>query len=242
MFWDLCGWEGHTNELYKQHSLLCISADQGVVGEHEASMGTEKQAVAHIRHWRRFSGPPTKSTHTNKRKMTIWREACIYTSSHKGYKCKPHITIVFCLHLLPDIYVNLFFLHSFYRDYQVPECMQWKKNSCPIYFHSWNKHTWWIFSIHPQKTEGRCKAHLCPGETWQRGFIHLNQSTVCHFHIVLFTFSHYYYWQFAAWPCSYLRPLGECWPVLLIEEVEQLVLLVQSHHLTDSLVVLFFLL
>lgn len=42
--------------------------------------------------------------------------------------------------------------------------------------------------------------------------------------------------------CSYLRPLGECWPVLLIEEVEQLVLLVQGHHLTDSLIVLFLLL
>lgn len=41
---------------------------------------------------------------------------------------------------------------------------------------------------------------------------------------------------------SYLRPLGKNGPVLLLEEVEQLVLLVQGHHFADGLVVLFFLL
>lgn len=41
---------------------------------------------------------------------------------------------------------------------------------------------------------------------------------------------------------EYLRPLGERWSILLMEEVEELVLLVQSHHLTDSLIVLLLLL
>lgn len=49
--------------LNTQNSLLCISVDQGVVGEHEASMWTEQQSIAHIWHWRRFSGPPGKCTH-----------------------------------------------------------------------------------------------------------------------------------------------------------------------------------
>lgn len=41
---------------------------------------------------------------------------------------------------------------------------------------------------------------------------------------------------------SYRRPLGERGSVLLVEEVEQLVLLVQGHHLTHGLIVLLFLL
>lgn len=41
---------------------------------------------------------------------------------------------------------------------------------------------------------------------------------------------------------EYLRPLGERWSILFMEEVEELVLLVQSHHLTDSLIVLLLLL
>lgn len=41
---------------------------------------------------------------------------------------------------------------------------------------------------------------------------------------------------------SYRGPFSQCWSVLLMEEVEQLVLLVQGHHFTDGLVVLLFLL
>lgn len=43
-------------------------------------------------------------------------------------------------------------------------------------------------------------------------------------------------------PTSYRGPLGERWSVLFMEEVEQLVFLVQGHHLTDGLIVLFLLL
>jgi len=45
-----------------QNSLLSISVDERVVGEHEPSVGTQQQCIAHIRHWRGFSGPPLKST------------------------------------------------------------------------------------------------------------------------------------------------------------------------------------
>lgn len=48
-------------------------------------------------------------------------------------------------------------------------------------------------------------------------------------------------WQCGDWLCFYLRPLGKCWSILLMEEVEQLVLLVQGHHLTDRLIVFFLL-
>lgn len=57
----------------KQNSLLCISVNEGVVGEHEASMGTEQQSVAHIRHWRGFSGSPTKHRSTQVGGWFYWQ-------------------------------------------------------------------------------------------------------------------------------------------------------------------------
>lgn len=56
--------------LNKQNSLLCVSVDQGVVGEHEPSVRAEQQSVAHIRHWRGFCRPPGK--HTQMDKVHTW--------------------------------------------------------------------------------------------------------------------------------------------------------------------------
>lgn len=44
------------------------------------------------------------------------------------------------------------------------------------------------------------------------------------------------------WTLPHLRPLGEQWSVLLLEQVEQLVLLVLGHHLAHCLIVLLLLL
>lgn len=46
----------------KANSLLRVSVDQGVVGEHEAPMWTQQQSVAHIRNGGRFSRPPAQRT------------------------------------------------------------------------------------------------------------------------------------------------------------------------------------
>lgn len=43
-------------------------------------------------------------------------------------------------------------------------------------FLCWNKHTWWIFSTHPQKTGGLCKECLCPREINQK---RLTVMTLC---------------------------------------------------------------
>ena len=49
-------------------------------------------------------------------------------------------------------------------------------------------------------------------------------------------------WKGSSEAPPYLRPLGEHRPVLLLEEVQQLVLLVLGHHFADSLVILLLLL
>lgn len=38
-----------SDSLNEVNSLLCITIDQGVVGEHEASVGTQQEGVPHIR-------------------------------------------------------------------------------------------------------------------------------------------------------------------------------------------------
>lgn len=45
-------------------SLLGISVDQGLVGEHEAPVGAQQEGVAHVGHRGRLGGPPetVKST------------------------------------------------------------------------------------------------------------------------------------------------------------------------------------
>lgn len=63
VLWIVLWRKATIGQLNKQNSLLCISVDQGLVGEHEASVGTEQQSVANIRNWRGFSGPPIKCTH-----------------------------------------------------------------------------------------------------------------------------------------------------------------------------------
>lgn len=59
----------YSSPSHEANSLLCISIDQGVVGKHEASVGTEQQRVAHVGHRRRFGGPPAKT-----------RQGCHYQS------------------------------------------------------------------------------------------------------------------------------------------------------------------
>lgn len=47
-------------------SLLGISVDQGLVGEHEASVGTQQEGVSHVGHRRRLGGPPEPVKARNK--------------------------------------------------------------------------------------------------------------------------------------------------------------------------------
>lgn len=65
-------------------SLLGISVDQGLVGEHEASVRTQQEGVSHVGHGRRLGGPPG-SIGSRKQKQPNIQSKCCATRDPDGH-------------------------------------------------------------------------------------------------------------------------------------------------------------
>lgn len=63
----------------KLNSLLCVPVDQGFVGEHEASVGTQQQIIADIRHRRGFCGSPEENTEKGANKIILFYILIFFT-------------------------------------------------------------------------------------------------------------------------------------------------------------------